>query len=105
MMSRCFRRFILADMYKLSEMTNRIRQLEEALAPLQAVVSGERHPLLKDEVLKIKFGASGPQAAEAMSPKSEGSPHLSTIDGLGALTLARQSTTKGRGLPGTPPCE
>lgn len=97
-MSCCFRRFILADTDKLhrkiSEMSNRIRQLEEALALLQAVVSGERHPLLQDELLKIKFGAEAPQAADAMSPKSEGSPHLSTIDGLGALTLGDSGEMK-----------
>ncbi|PFH47639.1 hypothetical protein AMATHDRAFT_77107 [Amanita thiersii Skay4041] len=60
-------RFILADTEqlhsKISEMSHRIRQLEDALAILQSTVSDEKHPLLSEELLKIKFGA------EALSPK------------------------------------
>ena len=36
-------------------MGQRIQQLEDALAIVQASVSSERHPLLLDEHLKIKF--------------------------------------------------
>ncbi len=36
-------------------MSQRIRSLEDALAILQATVSEERHPLLEDELLKVKL--------------------------------------------------
>lgn len=66
-------------------MSNRIRQLEDALAILQSTVSDQRHPLLTDELLKIKFGS------EAIDPlqhtNDEDSQTNKTIDALGTLTL------------------
>ncbi|KAF5372365.1 hypothetical protein D9615_009254 [Tricholomella constricta] len=86
-------RFILADTEhlhkKIADMSYRIRQLEDALAILQATVSDQRHPLLQDELLKVKFG---PEATESRLPSS--SPSLGaeqvvdqSIDALGTLTL------------------
>ncbi|KAF6760882.1 fungal-specific transcription factor domain-containing protein [Ephemerocybe angulata] len=81
-------RFILADTdqlhRKISEMSTRIRQLEDALAILQASVSEERHPLLSDEHLKLKFGG------EALEHKPEPPTPSGTkdvIDALGTLAL------------------
>ncbi|KAL0575544.1 hypothetical protein V5O48_006418 [Marasmius crinis-equi] len=42
---------------KISAMSARIRALEDGLAIMQATVSSEKHPLLTEELLKIKFGA------------------------------------------------
>ena len=54
----CCCRFVLADTEqlhrKIAEMSERIRQLEDALAIFQAGISSERHPLLRDELLTIK---------------------------------------------------
>lgn len=74
-------------------MSNRIRQLEDALAILQATVSDQPHPLLKDDLLKIKFGA------EAINPKSpEGSDEddntQASIDALGTLTLEESGESR-----------
>ncbi|KZT04988.1 uncharacterized protein LAESUDRAFT_727563 [Laetiporus sulphureus 93-53] len=53
-------RFILADTdrlhRKIAEMSDRIRQLEDALAILQSSVAREAHPLLSQNLLKIKSG-------------------------------------------------
>lgn len=55
-----FSRFVLADTErlhrKLSEMSDRIRQLEDALSTLHAKVSqdGDCHPLLQSDLLGIK---------------------------------------------------
>lgn len=38
-------------------MSARIRALEDGLAIMQSAVSSEKHPLLSDDLLKIKFGA------------------------------------------------
>ncbi|KAK1222054.1 hypothetical protein PQX77_015153, partial [Marasmius sp. AFHP31] len=42
---------------KISAMSARIRALEDGLAIMQSTVSSEKHPLLADNLLKIKFGA------------------------------------------------
>ncbi|KAF9450696.1 hypothetical protein P691DRAFT_664764 [Macrolepiota fuliginosa MF-IS2] len=90
-------RFILADTEqlhrKISEMSNRIRQLEDALAILQATVSDRPHPLLKDDLLKVKFGS------EALSPKiseygDEEEDTRATIDALGTLTLGESGESR-----------
>ncbi|KAI9068189.1 hypothetical protein FKP32DRAFT_1609038 [Trametes sanguinea] len=53
-------RFILADTDrlhgKIAEMSDRIRQLEDALGILQSSVTREPHPLLNNDLLKIKSG-------------------------------------------------
>ena len=56
-------KFILADTEQLHEMSNRIQQPEHALAILQSTVTDQRHPLLSDELLKVKF------SSEAIDPK------------------------------------
>ncbi|KAL4076862.1 fungal-specific transcription factor domain-containing protein [Scleroderma yunnanense] len=52
-------RFVLADTetlhQKISQMSDRIRQLEDALAILQSIVSpGEQHPLLSRDLVAVK---------------------------------------------------
>ncbi|KAJ6591211.1 fungal-specific transcription factor domain-containing protein [Mycena vulgaris] len=51
-------RFVLADTEKLHQkigtMSDRIRQLEDALAILQSTVTNDPHPLMDRELLKIK---------------------------------------------------
>lgn len=51
-------RFILANTEqlhdKISELSDRVRQLEEALEQVQAQCSNQRHPLLAPDLLKIK---------------------------------------------------
>ncbi|KAF9646324.1 hypothetical protein BDM02DRAFT_3100026 [Thelephora ganbajun] len=59
-------RFVLADTEELhgqiTQMSQRIRQLEDALSVAHSSdVHGDRHPLLHDELLGIKFG-SGPRS-------------------------------------------
>ena len=78
-------RFILADTEQLHEMSNRIQQPEHALAILQSTVTDQRHPLLSDELLKVKSGS------KAINPKqSDDGEERATnksIDSLGTLSL------------------
>ena len=81
-------RFILADTEqlhrKISEMSERIRQLEDALAIFQAGISHERHPLLRDELLTIKFG---PEVRRTVDDEHNRDILSSNIDALGTLTI------------------
>lgn len=76
-------------------MSNRIRQLEDALAFLQSTVSDEPHPLLTENMLRVKFGPeviNGPQIASnplnvtGITPDRT-TPTEKSIDALGTLTL------------------
>ncbi|KAJ7619360.1 fungal-specific transcription factor domain-containing protein [Roridomyces roridus] len=86
-------RFILADTdqlhAKIAEMSQRIRQLEEALAILQGVVSAERHPLLAADLLGIKFAAEAPKRTKLPDTEQE-----QAIDALGTLTLGDSGEVK-----------
>jgi hypothetical protein len=67
-------------------MSTRIRQLEDALAILQASISDERHPLLSDDQLKIKFGG---ESLDHVKPTSTppGQNTKEVIDAFGTLAL------------------
>ncbi|OBZ73747.1 putative transcriptional regulatory protein C1F7.11c [Grifola frondosa] len=88
-------RFILADTdqlhRKISEMSERIRQLEDALAIFQAGVSHERHPLLRDELLSIKFG---PEVRRTVDEEHTRDALSKSIDALGTLTVGDHGETK-----------
>lgn len=89
--------FILADTEtlhrKIAEMSHRIRQLEDGLAILQASVSTERHPLLRDDLLKIKFGAEALKTQQSKAQDAEEQTKQS-IDALGTLTLTDAGEVK-----------
>ena len=80
-------RFVLADTEqlhrKISEMGQRIRQLEDALAIFQSGVSTETHPLLREELLPIKFG---PEVRHMDEPEPVAKDTLSeSMDALGTV--------------------
>ncbi|KAI0682175.1 hypothetical protein BC835DRAFT_1300198 [Cytidiella melzeri] len=94
-------RFVLADTEqlhrKISEMSERIRQLEDALAIFQAGVSSDRHPLLRDEYLTIKFG---PEVRRTVDDEFSRNALSQTIDALGTLTIGAHGETKYIGRSG-----
>ena len=68
-------------------MSHRIRQLEDALAIFQSTVSDDRHPLLCEDLLKIKFGAESLPKARKTQAEEEEERTSQTIDAIGTLTL------------------
>ena len=78
-------RFVLADTEKLhqkiSEMSDRIRQLEDALAIFQSSVSSEPHPLLSRDLMKIKSSIELHAAIEEESKAQNGGIIRSKVDG------------------------
>lgn len=91
--------FILADTEnlhkKIADMSHRIRQLEDALAILQSTVSDQRHPLLQDEMLKVKFGPETIDPRHTSPPNSGVEQAITqSIDALGTLTLGDSGEVK-----------
>jgi hypothetical protein len=92
-------RFVLADTeqlhQKIAEMGQRIRQLEDALAIFQSGVTNETHPLLREELLGIKFG---PEVRNSGDPESPRDTVAESMDALGTLTIGDggESTYFGR---------
>lgn len=82
---------------KIAEMSERIRQLEDALAIFQAGISTERHPLLRDELLTIKFG---PEVRRTVDDEYTRNALSQSIDALGTLTIGEHGETKYIGRSG-----
>lgn len=72
----------------------RIRQLEDALAIFQSGISTEPHPLLRDELLAIKYGPEkGPSRAHDQRTKPQ-EPLVDSIDALGTLTIGNNGEAR-----------
>ena len=62
-------------------MSHRVRSLEDALAVAHKAISGEKHPLLSDELLKIKH----PLEREVNAEPPKQTEEEDTIDAVGSL--------------------
>lgn len=84
-----FPRYVLADTAhlhaKIAQMGQRIRQLEDALAIFQSGVSNEPHPLLREDLLTIKFGIEKGQVPERDIHIPQYS--IESIDAIGTMTI------------------
>ncbi|THH30649.1 hypothetical protein EUX98_g3513 [Antrodiella citrinella] len=78
-------------------MSGRIRQLEDALAVFQSGISNERHPLLRDELLGIKYG---PEVRRRIEEEATRNKLATTVDALGTLTVGEHGETKFIGRSG-----
>ncbi|KAG6899831.1 hypothetical protein C0993_006425 [Termitomyces sp. T159_Od127] len=81
---------------KIAEMSHRIRQLEDALAILQSTISDQRHPLLEDDMLKVKFGPEAQNRQQSPSPENveQNQSSAQSIDAFGTLTLGNYGDVK-----------
>jgi hypothetical protein len=70
---------------KISVLSNRVRQLEDALAEAYSVYNNERHPLLSDELLQIKRPLERESRNELPSPPE--AETVEAIDAVGSLSV------------------
>lgn len=88
-------RFILANTEvlhdKIGILSNRVRQLEDALAEAYAVYNSERHPLLSDELLQIKRPLERESRNEMPSPPE--AETAEAIDAVGSLSISDNGRT------------
>lgn len=94
-------RFVFTDpemvQQKISQMAQRIRQLEDALTLLQSSISSEKHPLLREDLLSIKFRSETERAGDALSPDDI---IAETIDAFGTLAVGDSGESKYFGRSG-----
>jgi len=72
---------------KITEMGHRIQQLEDALAIFQTGVSNEVHPLLKEELLAIKFGPEKGRVQEKSIIVPDDTESETLIEALGTMSI------------------
>ncbi|KAI6044218.1 fungal-specific transcription factor domain-containing protein [Pisolithus marmoratus] len=87
-------RFVLASTTelhdKISELCNRVRQLEDALRLSHSMVSAERHPLLSEELLQIKAPLQREPPSLRNVPKNEvkqEDQNGDVVDAFGSLSI------------------
>ncbi|KAG6867816.1 hypothetical protein C0993_010694 [Termitomyces sp. T159_Od127] len=94
-------RFVLASTQelheKISELANRVRQLEDGLRSAHSQLSPEVHPLLTEELLRVK----APLQREPVTmrnqnapPVKEEEPNPDIIDAFGTLSISISGRTK-----------
>ena len=80
-------RFVLANTEslheKISELSMRVRSLEDALAVAHKAIANDRHPLLSDELLRIKNPLERDVNAEPVRMSEE----EDTIEANGSLSV------------------
>ncbi|KAF7981381.1 hypothetical protein HWV62_33865 [Athelia sp. TMB] len=74
---------------QISLMSLRIQQLEDALALIQSSVSLEKHPLLRDELLLIKYSPERHPSVESDVPEN---PFAAPVDAFGTLTIGDEDS-------------
>lgn len=82
----------------MSEMSQRIRQLEDALEISHSANSTSHHPLLREELLAIKRGV-GPTTTPANEQETDG-PEGSCVEALGTMSISDRGVSRFIGRSG-----
>lgn len=94
-------RFVLASTQelheKISELANRVRELEDALRSSHSHISSEQHPLLTEELLRIKAPLQREvpslKTSSAVAVKEEES-NPDVVDAFGSLSISLSGRAK-----------
>lgn len=99
----CLSRFVIAateHLHKrITRMSDRIRQLEDALAVLQASNSREQHPLLRDGLLSIDEKLEPPPTAEDEEAEE---PTEAVVNAFGTMSIMDHGVSRFFGPTGGP---
>ncbi|GLB43439.1 putative fungal specific transcription factor [Lyophyllum shimeji] len=94
-------RFVLASTQelheKISELATRVRQLEDALRTAHAHLSSEQHPLLAEELLRIKAPLQrepAPNRNPHANPVKEEEQNPDIVDAFGSLAISMSGRAK-----------
>ena len=93
-------RFVLASTQelheKISELSGRVRELEDALRAAYSQLTDEKHPLLTEELLRIKAPlqreTSSATNGDPSGNKDEHNPDV--VDSFGSLSISQSGRTK-----------
>jgi hypothetical protein len=99
-----FVRFVLAateHLHKrIAKISERVRQLEDALASLQAKHSNEPHPLLRDDLLSVNAAQDDEDAGKAEDSGPSHPPEI--MDAFGTLSISDHGVSRFFGPTGGP---
>ncbi|RDB15834.1 putative transcriptional regulatory protein C1F7.11c [Hypsizygus marmoreus] len=94
-------RFVLASTQelhaKIEELATRVRQLEDALRSSHSHLSSEPHPLLSEELLRIKAPLQrepAPHRNNSTNPVKEEEQNPDVVDAFGSLSISLSGRTK-----------
>lgn len=80
---------------KIAQLSNRVRQLEDALSQAHASLSNESHPLLSDELLKIKRPLERERLDVPAPPTDQKIETNDAIDAMGSLYVGHIPVSSG----------
>ncbi|KAJ4473715.1 fungal-specific transcription factor domain-containing protein [Lentinula aciculospora] len=92
-------RFVLASTQelheKIHELSNRVRELEDGLRSDHSQLTNVQHPLLSDELLKIKAPLQRePPAARSLNGNQDEEPNPDVVDAFGSLSISLSGKAK-----------
>jgi hypothetical protein len=80
---------------KISELANRVRELEDALRSSYAHISSEQHPLLTEDLLRIKAPLQRePPAHHNEEEQKEEEQNPDVVDAFGSLSISQSGRAK-----------
>ena len=85
---------------RIAKISNRVRQLEDALASLQAKHYNEPHPLLRDDLLSVNAVQDEDYAGKAEDPGQSNPSEC--MDAFGTLSISDHGISRFFGPTGGP---
>lgn len=79
---------------KISELCNRVRELEDALRDSHGHLSTQTHPLLTEEYLRIKMPLQRESSSERFGNGVKEEPAADVVDSFGSLSIGQSGRTK-----------
>jgi hypothetical protein len=78
---------------KIAELAQRVRDLEDALRASHSQLSSQQHPLLSDELLKIKAPLQRDPPANRVTAQKVEETNVEVIDAFGSLSIGVSGRT------------